>query len=71
LQLVDRRIPIYPGIGQWRLPDDRTIGQIFHARRLDADGFTIFNLNREAAESIVPAIGRGVGQQKALPPHQE
>ena len=28
LQLVDGRIPLYPGIGQWRLTDDRTVGQI-------------------------------------------
>ena len=69
LKLVDDRIPIYPGIGQWRLSDDRAIGQIFRARRLGADGFTIFNLNRGAAESFVPAIGLGVGRQSALPPH--
>jgi uncharacterized lipoprotein YddW (UPF0748 family) len=69
LKLVDQRIPLYPGIGQWRLSDDRTIGQIHHARSLGADGFTIFNLNRSSAESFVPAVGMGVGRQAAVPPH--
>ncbi|MFQ5463956.1 MAG: hypothetical protein ACE5E5_15190, partial [Phycisphaerae bacterium] len=64
------RIPLYPGIGQWRLSDDRTVGQIHHARELGAAGFTIFNLTRGSAESVVPAIAAGVGKQKAVPPHQ-
>ena len=51
LGLVEGRIPVYPGIGQWRLSDDRTVGQIHHARALGADGFTIFNLSRSSAES--------------------
>ncbi|MFV1968206.1 MAG: glycoside hydrolase family 10 protein [Pirellulaceae bacterium] len=70
LKLVEGRIPIYPGIGQWRLSDDRTVGQIHHARTLGAAGFTIFNLTRGSAESVVPAIGVGVGKQKAVPPHR-
>jgi uncharacterized lipoprotein YddW (UPF0748 family) len=70
LQLVDGRIPIYPGIGQWRLPDDRTVGQIHHARRLGAAGFTIFNLNQESMQSVVPAIATGVGRRTAAPPHR-
>ena len=45
LELVDGRIPIYPGIGAWRLSRDPAVGQIHHARKLGADGFTIFNLN--------------------------
>lgn len=70
LKLVEGRIPIYPGIGQWRLSDDRTVGQIHHARKLGAAGFTIFDLSRGSAESAVPAIAVGVGKQKAVPPHQ-
>jgi len=70
LKLVEGRIPIYPGIGQWRLSDDRTVGQIHHARALGAAGFTIFNLTRGSAESVVPAIALGVGKQKAVPPHK-
>ncbi len=69
LHLVGGRIPVYPGIGQWRLSNDRTVGQIHHARSLGAAGFTIFNLNGDAAASFVPAIRLGVGRQQATPPH--
>jgi uncharacterized lipoprotein YddW (UPF0748 family) len=69
LKLVDGRIPVYPGIGQWRLTDDRTVGQIFHARQLGAAGFTMFELSRDSITSAVPAIGRGAGKEKAVPPH--
>ena len=69
-KLIEGRIPIYPGIGQFRLSDDRTVGQIHHARALGADGFTIFDLSRGSAESAVPAIGAGAGKQKAEPPHR-
>lgn len=70
LKLVDNRIPLYAGIGAWRLSPDRTVGQIHHARRLGAAGFTIFNFNSEAAESIIPAVGLGAGAQRAVPPHR-
>jgi hypothetical protein len=63
LKLVDGRIPVYPGIGQWRLSDDRTVGQIFHARRLGAPGFTLFNLNAGSIETIVPALRLGIGRK--------
>ena len=70
LELVDGRIPIYPGIGQYRLTDDRTVGQIFHARQLGAAGFTMFDLSRDSIGSAVLAIGQGVGQETAKTPHQ-
>ncbi len=70
LKLVDGRIPVYPGIGQYRLTDDRTVGQIFHARQLGAAGFTMFDLNRESIGSAVRAIGCGVGKERAVPPHR-
>ncbi len=69
LKLVDGRIPLYPGIGQWRLTDDRTVGQILLARQLGAAGFTMFDLSRDSITSAVPAIGRGAGKEKAAPPH--
>jgi len=72
-KLVGRRIPIYPGIGatasRSRLSPDRVVGQIYHARRLGADGFTVFNFSRGTAESIVPGVGLGAGSQRATPPH--
>ncbi|MCH5374107.1 MAG: family 10 glycosylhydrolase, partial [Planctomycetes bacterium] len=70
LRLVNGRIPVYPGIGQWRLTDDRTAGQIYYARHLGAGGFTIFNLTGASAESVVPNIAIGVGRQTAVPPHR-
>ena len=70
LKLVDGRIPVYPGIGQYRLTDDRTVGQIFLARKLGAAGFTMFDLSRESIGSAVPAIGLGAGKEKAAPPHK-
>ena len=70
LDLIGDRIPVYPGIGQFRLSDDRTVGQIHHARALGADGFTIFNLDRGSAGTAVPAIGLGVGREQAQPPHR-
>jgi uncharacterized lipoprotein YddW (UPF0748 family) len=69
LQLVAGKIPVYPGIGQWRLSDDRTVGQVHHARRLGAAGFTLFNLNENSIQSVVPVIELGVGRRQAKPPH--
>jgi uncharacterized lipoprotein YddW (UPF0748 family) len=74
LRLVERRIPMYPGIGATasssRLPPDRVVGQIHHARRLGADGFTVFNFSEDTAEDIVPGVGLGAGKQRAPPPHR-
>ena len=69
LRLVDGRIPVYPGVGAWRLTPDRVVGQIHLARSLGAAGFTIFNLNEQAAETVLPALRLGVGAQTARPPH--
>jgi len=70
LRLVDGRIPVYPGIGAWRLTPDRAVGQIHHARLLGAPGFTIFDLGRGAAESVLPAVALGAGSQRSVPPHK-
>jgi uncharacterized lipoprotein YddW (UPF0748 family) len=69
LRLVDGRIPLYPGIGQWRLSDDRTVGQIWLARQLGASGFTMFDLSRDSIATAVRAIGAGAGRQPAKVPH--
>ncbi len=71
LNLVRGRIPVYPGIGQWRLSDDRTVGQIHHARAAGASGFTVFNLSEESINSAVKAIGRGASRRKATTPHRK
>jgi uncharacterized lipoprotein YddW (UPF0748 family) len=73
VKLVGKRIPIYPGIGATAsssgLSADRVVGQILHGRRLGADGFCVFNLDRGTLESIVPGIGRGIGRERATVPH--
>ena len=65
MELVDGRIPLYPGIGatasRVALSADRVAGQVHHARRLGADGFTIFNLDGTTAGTILPGLGSGVG----------
>jgi uncharacterized lipoprotein YddW (UPF0748 family) len=71
LRLVGGRIPVYPGIGAWRLPPDRVVGQIHHARSLGAPGFTVFNLSEGAAQSLLPGIALGAGSQRATPPHRQ
>ncbi len=73
LELVGGRIPIYPGIGATAsnsaLSIDRVVGQIHHARRLGAAGFTIFNFSRGTAESLLPGLSQGVGRERAVPLH--
>ncbi len=65
MQFVAGRIPIYPGIGatasRSSLSADRVVGQIHHARRLGAAGFTIFNFGPDVAESVLPGVGVGAG----------
>jgi len=71
LRLVDGRIPVYPGIGAFRLTPDRVVGQIHHARSLGAAGFTVFNLDAGSAGSVLPAVALGAGSERAVPPHSE
>lgn len=69
--LIEGRIPIYPGIGAWRLgTPDRVVSQVLVARRLNAPGFTVFNLDPSAASELIPSFGLGVGSQRAVPPHR-
>lgn len=70
LELVGGRAPVYPGIGAWRLTPDRTVGQVYLARQLGAQGFTIFNLDLQSIQTHAPAIGAGAGRHKAAPFHR-
>ncbi|NQU25338.1 MAG: family 10 glycosylhydrolase, partial [Candidatus Nealsonbacteria bacterium] len=75
MKLVGGRIPVYPGIGatatRISLSPDRVVGQIHHARRLGAAGFTIFNFHQQTAATIIPGVGLGAGVQKAVLPHND
>ncbi|NOX54456.1 MAG: family 10 glycosylhydrolase [Planctomycetes bacterium] len=70
IKIIAGRIPIYPGVGAFRLTPDRMIGQIVIARSLGADGFTIFNLEPNSAASLLSALKAGATRTKATPPHR-
>jgi len=70
LEQIGGRIPMYPGIGAYRLDGpDRVVGQIALARQLGTQGFTIFDLNEHSPQTIFPAVGAGATRVKATPPH--
>jgi len=73
VKLIGNRVALYPGIGvtasRSSLSPDRAVGQIHHARRLGAAGFTLFNYDRSTAESVIPAVGLSAGSRAAVPPH--
>ncbi len=70
MKLVEGCIPLYPGIGAWLLPSaDRILGQVEIARKLGAEGFTIFYYNKRSSEMTFPAFRKGAGRIKAVPPH--
>lgn len=75
LDLIGGRIPVYPGIGctasNSSLSADRVAGQILHARRLGAAGFTIFNLSESTARDILPGLKLGATATPARTPHKQ
>ena len=75
LKLLGGRVPVYAGIGATAsrsgLSPDRVVGQIHHARKLGAAGFTVFNLDRMTSQGITAAMALGAGTQKAVPPHHQ
>jgi len=75
VKLVGGRVPVYPGVGvtlgRWTLAPERGVGQVGVARRLGAQGFTLFNFDTYVAEQIVPALGLGASSRKASPAHSE
>jgi uncharacterized lipoprotein YddW (UPF0748 family) len=74
LRLVAGKIPVYPGIGATAssstLGPDRVAGQIYHARRVGAAGFTIFNYQESTARGTIPPLAEGPTAQPAIPPHR-
>ena len=63
---VNRKVPLYPGIGAYRLasPED-VIRQIQITRELGADGFVLFQLDGQLADEVLPALRAGCTR---LPP---
>lgn len=57
-ELAGKYVPLYPGIGEWRLTPDGVVEQIWKADSLDCPGFILFNLTERAAERILPLLTR-------------
>ena len=73
LELSQKRIPIYPGIGattsRVALTPDRVVGQIHIARQAGGAGFAIFDYSSDTAGEIIPAIGASATSTRARPAH--
>ncbi len=70
MEQVAGRVPLYPGIGAWRLDSpDRVAAQIHIARHLGTDGFILFNYSGDMAETVPPALGKAMLSQSAVHPH--
>ena len=62
-----RPVPLYVGIGAFRLPDaSDLIEQIQLSRELGADGFVLFQYDEELAEQKLPALLLGVTKAPPL-----
>jgi uncharacterized lipoprotein YddW (UPF0748 family) len=62
VDIVGKRIPLYPGIGASApgLTPDQVAIQAKITRDLGADGFIIFNYDLSTAKSVLPALFKGV-----------
>ncbi len=73
LALMPKGVAIYPGIGATAtnslLTSDAVVEQIYRSRSLGASGWTIFDYSLDISETVLPALGMGVGKHKADPPH--
>ncbi len=70
MEQVGGRVPLYPGIGAWRLGTaDRVAGQVQIARQLGSDGFILFNYAADEAASIAPGLGEALLAEDATMPH--
>ncbi|NKB71264.1 MAG: family 10 glycosylhydrolase [Candidatus Latescibacteria bacterium] len=65
------RIPLYIGIGVYRLPGPGALlDQIAWTRRAGADGFALFQYDLPLAIQTLPLLHQGVSRQPTRPPHQ-
>ena len=67
---VDGRIPLYVGIGAWRMPAvDEVIRRVESTRQLGADGFVMFDFDDAFSRRTLPALSEALATNRALPPH--
>lgn len=73
LSRLPKGFPIYPGIGATAtnslLTADAVVGQIYLARFLGASGWTIFEYAVDISDTVLPALGMGIGARPAQPVH--
>ena len=73
LALMPKGVAIYPGIGATAtnslLTPDAVVEQIYRSRALGASGWTIFDYSLDISETVLPALGIGIGKRKATAPH--
>ncbi len=71
VEWVEGRVPLYIGIGAWRIPDAvGLVHQLERARYLGADGFVCFHYNDlEFAERRLPALASAHTAHRTRPPH--
>jgi len=62
-------VPLYTGIGHWRISDEQAIGQVDISRSLGSDGFILFNMGAALGERGLPKFGRAVTSASAVLPH--
>lgn len=67
--LVGCAVPLYSGVGHFRISDEQALGQIEISRAQGSDGIIIFNMGRPLAETCLPKLALGITSQKALLPH--
>ncbi len=62
-------VPLYTGIGHWRISDEQAIGQAEISRRLGADGFILFNMGAVLGQRGLPKFGRAMTSSPTVGPH--
>jgi len=68
---VAGRVPLYIGIGAFRLPAaDDLIRQIAWTRRAGADGFVLFQYDTRLGEKVLPLLREGMTREKTHPAHR-
>ncbi len=72
MRFVGKRVPVYPGIGSFRLPAAwRVVEQVRLAREAGSAGVTFFELNDVFLERFLPVLGSGPFRSRAVPPHRK
>jgi uncharacterized lipoprotein YddW (UPF0748 family) len=70
VRAVAGRLPLYPGIGAFRLADAAgVLSQVAATRALGADGFVLFAYDARLAREVMPLLHLGMTRGRSRPPH--